>query len=288
MVSSQRLIWICNESTHAFTDPPLKEKTETGGLEDVINKLLQINHKFISFADLTVMTILYIPSLPVLIGVSDGIHAVIGNYPNVTDSDCGMSRESRLLNDKCFTYHKTSGLSRIANGRDTKAGETSYAVLIEIEVRSTSNNCNASKYTCPFTINILIGVIDWTAPNLHYYGAARVYPHPDYKFNLNSIKPDIGLIRVNTSIPFTDRLAITNVCLPARGLVNTGSEYALITGWGHTGKLPVSMIRQMGWVRIVVTDPNRYPTNDTRFIFGHITPLTSGTAACEVSTCYVT
>ncbi|CAG2121791.1 unnamed protein product, partial [Medioppia subpectinata] len=183
------------------------------------------------------------------IGVSDGIHTVIGNYPNVTDSDCGVGWESRLLNDKCFTYHKTSGLSRIANGRDTKAGETSYAAYIEIllYLRAAACtgtvinewwiitaahcvNCNASIYTCPFTYNIRIGVVDRNSTHGHNCGAARVYPHPDYNHVLAKI-PDIALIRVNTSIPFTDRLVITNVCLPARGLVNTGSEYALTTGW---------------------------------------------------------
>ncbi|CAG2111098.1 unnamed protein product, partial [Medioppia subpectinata] len=207
----------------------------------------------------------------IVIGVSDGIHTVIGNYPNVTDSDCGVGWESRLLNDKCFTYHKTSGLSRIANGRDTKAGETSYAAYIEILLYSPSNHCNASIYTCPFTFNIRIGVVDRNSTRGHNCGAARVYPHPDYNHVLAKTTPDIALIRVNTSIPFTDRLAITNACLPARGLVNTGSEYALTTGWGNKGGGRLSpTIRQMGWVRIVPPDPNLFPTNQTHVIYGHI------------------
>ncbi|CAG2111394.1 unnamed protein product [Medioppia subpectinata] len=144
-------------------------------------------------------------------------------------------------------------------------------------------NCNASKYTCPFTFNIRVGVVDSDSTRGHNCGAARVYPHPEYKPAEWEVKPDIALIRVNTSIPFTDRLAITNVCLPARGLVNTGSEYAVTTGWGVTGEGRLSpRIRQMGWVRIVATDPNLWPTNHTELIFGHITPLTSGTAICAV------
>ncbi|CAG2111536.1 unnamed protein product, partial [Medioppia subpectinata] len=71
-------------------------------------------------------------------------------------------------------------------------------------------------------------------------------------------------------------------CLPARGLVNTGSEYALTTGWGNKGGGRLSpRIRQMGWVRIVATDPNLWPTNQTQVIYGHITPLTVGTAICD-------
>ncbi|CAG2111395.1 unnamed protein product, partial [Medioppia subpectinata] len=111
--------------TRGLTREPSTILTVSSEWEDNINPNKPLK------ASKSYMTTLYLCNI-VYQGVSDGIHTVIGNYPNVTDSDCGVSRESRLLNDKCFTYHKTSGLSRIANGRDTEAGETSYAVYIEI------------------------------------------------------------------------------------------------------------------------------------------------------------
>ena len=58
------------------------------------------------------------------------VNALIGNYSELNPNNCGFSRLSNELDDKCFQWHKKYGTDEIANGRNVTAGEAPWVVKI--------------------------------------------------------------------------------------------------------------------------------------------------------------
>ncbi|CAG2113059.1 unnamed protein product [Medioppia subpectinata] len=192
---------------------------------------------------------------------SDGF---IQHYPNVTDSDCGVGRESMLMDNQCFKYHKTHASSPIMNGRNATAGEMPFtALIVSFSTNITTNiTCNSTDYICPHTTKAFVGLKGLNdfpnpnnpnAPRIPGYDVVDIHIFPLFKPGL--FYHDIALIRVQPDIAFTDRLAVNTVCLPKPGVENSDSEYALISGWGVTdtnGSIDEIMFgRPMAWVKIL-------------------------------------
>ena len=59
------------------------------------------------------------------------VKAVIGNYPELNPNNCGFSRLSNELDDKCFEWHKKYGTDEVVNGRNATAGEAPWVVDIQ-------------------------------------------------------------------------------------------------------------------------------------------------------------
>ena len=69
-------------------------------------------------------------------------HAQIGDYPELLDIcdpnvnecplKCGYGRESELMDDSCFEWHKSETQPNLKNGRRVTSGEMPYVVFIAI------------------------------------------------------------------------------------------------------------------------------------------------------------
>lgn len=69
--------------------------------------------------------------LILLIRKSNAIHARIQKYFWTLD-DCGIGRESQLMDSTCFDYHKTAGqLDMIKDGRPARVGEFPWILNLE-------------------------------------------------------------------------------------------------------------------------------------------------------------
>ena len=58
------------------------------------------------------------------------VKALIGNYPELNPNNCGFSRLSNELDDKCFQWHKRFGTDEVVNGRNATSGEAPWIVYI--------------------------------------------------------------------------------------------------------------------------------------------------------------
>ncbi|XP_054161248.1 plasma kallikrein-like [Oppia nitens] len=212
----------------------------------------------------------------------------IGDYPNITDTNqCGIGRQSHLLNDQCFEWHKSNDLmSNVVNGRDVQPGEYPYVVYIEIWVRLSKwggtdgqNECTGSILNQHWILSaahcysnlagidyykVFAGTIDKSKLGTDY-GVEEVILHP--KFERTPRNPyDVALIRVKTPMVFNvgdngyAYRQLNSICLPPIDHMVTEYELALIVGFGRINDTYVSTNRlQTGLVRIStqnLTDPN--------------------------------
>ncbi|CAG2105238.1 unnamed protein product [Medioppia subpectinata] len=187
---------------------------------------------------------------------SNAFHAEMANYPNITTDECGISRDSLLMDNKCFTYHKVDNtVSRIFNGRRATDGELPWHVYIKISTK-LNYYCGGSILNEWWILTAAHCVVQ----NLH--GTVTIYPgmlsrfHPGTGYLSKKIiihqADDIALIELNTALNFTAPKGshyrrLNSVCLPKADIKNTDKEYALVAGFGRINDTHYPNWLQMGW-----------------------------------------
>ncbi|CAG2104649.1 unnamed protein product [Medioppia subpectinata] len=175
----------------------------------------------------------------VVIGI---VHAKMANYPNITTDECGISRDSLLMDNNCFPFHKMDDtVSRIFNGRRATVGELPWHVFITSDLFIFWNG---------LTITIYPGILNISNLGIGYQPKSIII-HEGFVFNQNN-PDDIALIELNTALDLTASKGshyrrVNSVCLPKPDIYNTRKEYALVAGFGRINDTHNPDWLQVGW-----------------------------------------
>ncbi|XP_054158882.1 serine protease 28-like [Oppia nitens] len=196
------------------------------------------------------LPILFIPLFIVVVG---GNHAVVGNYSQLNTPLCGLRRVRHSIDSDCLVWHhmETPSLTHARNGT---LGDAPWTVLItvitlnEFKWLSCTGTIISSKWILSaahcFKDELKVNVFrvyfgyNYTYNQVtqlnNYRLVKHYYIHPNYN-NVDPSVYDICLLELQTEIPVQtdgDYYVTNSICLPARNVRPTDSEYLLMAGYG--------------------------------------------------------
>ncbi|XP_054167845.1 chymotrypsin-like elastase family member 2A [Oppia nitens] len=223
----------------------------------------------------------------IVVFVTNGLHSIsIKHYPSVTENNCGISRQSLLMNgvNHCFKWSSNNNVTTsVQNGRLAQPGEWPWIAFIDIYKTFwgfkydnkmctgviLNNNWISTAAHCIFidnTISVRL-VRDYSQHTSHVYGVDMYVIHPNYTVFMNT-RPgleqayDIALLKLSSNISMTTTTiteltvgrypTVNAICLPDRDIVNTDKELALFAGFGNIDENYVTNLGPLrtGWLRM--------------------------------------